>query len=122
MFDLKPYFDAAQKAEEAVNHLMDEMNGHYTSGTDEGKQAALDLRPALDEAKAKAKEANDLYTSMRDAAAQSNSVAREFVPVPESKASTEGAKEITLSDFNDLDDTAKVKFMRSGGTIKPESD
>ncbi|MHB1482094.1 MAG: hypothetical protein ACYCXH_07235 [Bellilinea sp.] len=122
MIDLKPYFDAAQAADIEVQRIMNEMNEHFNAGTEEGKQAALDMRPALDEAKAKAADANSLYLSMRDAAAQSNSAARTFVPVSETKASNEGAKEIILSDFNALDDTAKLKFMRGGGTIKPESD
>ncbi len=63
MRNLKPYFDAVQTAEARVRDLAAQIDDLFTSGkTDE----AVALRPQLDEAKAKAKDANDLYLSMRN--------------------------------------------------------
>jgi len=93
------------------------MNTHFSDSTDEGKQAALDLRPALDEAKGKAADANQLYLSMRDAAATSNSAAREFVPVTDNTSAGNPAKEMKRGEFDALDAAARVKFMRGGGTV-----
>jgi HK97 family phage major capsid protein len=62
--DLKPYFDAVNTAEAEVTRLRNEIDSLFRAGD---QKKALDLRPALDEAKTKAKEANDLYLSMRDA-------------------------------------------------------
>lgn len=117
MIDLKPYFDAAQAADAEVLRIMDEMNAHFSEGTDEGKQAALDLRPALDEAKGKAADANQLYISMRDAAATSNSAAREFVPVTDNTSTGNPAKEMERKDFEALDAADRLKFIRAGGSV-----
>jgi len=117
MIDLKPYFDAAQAADNEVQRILSEMNEHFNAGTEEGKQAALDMRPALDGAKAKAADANSLYISMRDAAAQSNSAARTFVPVSENLTAGDPVKEMTRQNFDALDVPARLKFMRSGGIV-----
>ncbi len=122
MIDLKPYFDAAQVADAEVMRIMDDMNTHFSDGTDEGKQAALDLRPALDVAKGKAADANQLYISMRDAAATSNSAAREFVPVSDSTSKAgDPTKEMKRQEFEALDAAARVKFIKAGGVVT-ESD
>lgn len=118
VIDLKPYFDAAQVADAEVMRIMDDMNTHFSDGTDEGKQAALDLRPALDEAKVKAADANKLYLSMRDAAATSNSAAREFVPATDHLNETgDPATEMMRQEFDALNAAAKVKFIRAGGAV-----
>jgi len=117
MIDLKPYFDSARVADEEVQRIMNAMNTAYQLGTDEGKQEALDLRPALDAAKIKADEANILYISMRDAAATSNSAAREFVPVTDNLPTGDPAKEMTRQDFDALDAVDRVKYMRAGGSV-----
>lgn len=122
MLDLKPYYDSAQAADDEVKRIMHDMNEHFALGTEEGKQAAMDLRPALDTAKEKAAAANQLYISMRDAAATSNSVAKEFVPAGTTSNTADAVKGMTLEAFDALDDTAKMKFMRGGGSILPESD
>ncbi|HWR66076.1 MAG TPA: hypothetical protein VN364_08150 [Bellilinea sp.] len=122
MIDLKPAIDAVRVADEKVNRLLDEMNTHLTAGTDEGTQAALDLRPALDEAKAKAADAKSLYETMRDAAALSGNSARAFVPATGTNLSTgDPAKEMTRQDFDALNATEQLKFMRAGGNVT-ESD
>jgi len=118
VIDLKPYFDAARAADDEVQRIMNDMNQHYTAGTEEGKQAALDLRPALAEAKEKAADANKLYLSMRDAAATSNSAAREFVPATDHlKETGDPAKEMTRQEFDALNAAAKVKFIKAGGAV-----
>lgn len=75
--DLKPYFDAANKADEEVKRIAGEIDSAFNSGD---KKKAMELRPALDEAKNKAKEANELYISMRDAGAGGDA-GRKFTPV-----------------------------------------
>ena len=123
MIDLKPAIDAVRVADENVNRLLDEMNTHLTAGTDEGTQAALDLRPALDEAKAKAADAKQLYETMRDAASQSGNSARAFVPATGTNLTAgDPAKEMARSEFDALDATDQVKFMRAGGKLSAESD
>lgn len=123
MIDLKPYYDAARAADEEVQTILNEMNVHFSAGTEEGRQAALDLRPALDEAKEKAAQANQLYLSMRDAAAQQgNSAAREFVPVTQDlHAGDTSAKEMARDTFDALDAFERLKFIRGGGrVVEPE--
>ncbi len=75
--DLKPYFDAANKADEEVKRIAGEIDAAFRAGD---QKKAMDLRPALDEAKVKAKEANELYLSMRDAG-ENDGAARKFTPV-----------------------------------------
>ena len=74
--ELKPYFDAVNTAEAEVTRLRNEIDSLFRAGD---KKKALDLRPALEEAKTKAKEANDLYLSMRDAGNPADP-GRHFVP------------------------------------------
>lgn len=62
--NLKPYFDAAQSADANVQAIAAKIDSHFQAGeTDQ----AMALKASLDEAKIKAKAANDLYLSMRDA-------------------------------------------------------
>lgn len=76
--DLKKYFDAANQAEQEVNRIAGEIDAAFSAGD---KKKAMDLRPALDEAKNKAKEANELYLSMKNAASDGNPAAARFTPV-----------------------------------------
>lgn len=116
--DLKPYFDAAQKADEDVQRIMNEMNAAFEEGTDEGKQKALDLRLSLDEAKTKASNANALYVSMRDAAATSSAAAKQFVPVSDqAEQSPAAGKSLTRDAFAALDAAERMKFVLDGGTV-----
>ena len=66
MSNLKVYFDAAQKADAQVKDIAAQIDTLIE--TDQEK--ALELRPKLDEATNKAKAANELYISMKNA--QSN--------------------------------------------------
>lgn len=62
--NLKPYFDAAQSADERVQTLAAKIDAHFNAGE---QAQALALKADLDAAKNAAKNANDLYLSMRDA-------------------------------------------------------
>jgi hypothetical protein len=117
--DLKPFYDAARAASDKMQGILDQMNTAFNAGTEEGKQAALDLRPGLDQAKSEAEVANQLYVSMRDAAGTSDSAARLFVPVAVASGQADGAnaKEMSRAAFMDLDADARMKFMRGGGQI-----
>lgn len=116
--DLKPYFDSAQAADEEVQRIMNEMQAAFEQGTEDGKQAALDLRPSLDEAKTKASDANALYISMRDAAATSSSAAKQFVPVNDTaELSPAAGKMLSREAFIALDAAGRMKFIKDGGTV-----
>jgi hypothetical protein len=122
--DLKPFYDAARAASDEVQRVMTEMSAAFAEGTPEGQQKALDARPTLEAAKAKAKEANEFYLSMRDGAAITDSAAKLFVPAagvtPAQKA--EGAKEMTRAAFESLDPAARMAFMKSGGKLVEPSE
>jgi hypothetical protein len=119
--DLKPYYDAAQAADLEVQQILNDMDGAFKSEKEDGKQKALDLRPALDEAKVKAANANQLYLSMRDASGVSNEIAKQFAPIPPKTSKTE-AREKTLlrTEFEDLTPLDKMRFMQSGGVTVDE--
>jgi hypothetical protein len=116
MGSLKPVYDAAKAADEKVSAIMAEMIAAFECGTDEGKQKALDLRPALDAAKEEARQANDLYVSMRDAQAGSDEHARRFVPVGD-VAQKAGAKEITRAEYEAMDYAERHTYLKNGGAI-----
>lgn len=67
--NLKPYYDAAQSADNRVQSVAAQIDAHFQAGEND---QAVALRANLDEARTKAKEANDLYLSMRDASQASN--------------------------------------------------
>lgn len=75
--DIKVFYDAANKADEEVKRIRGEIKAAFDAND---KKKAMDLRPALDEAKKNADEANSLYISMRDAG-ESGDSGRKFTPV-----------------------------------------
>lgn len=116
--DLKPYFDAAQKADEDVQRIMADMHASFNDGTEEGNAKAMELRPQLDAAKEKAVAANQLYISMRNAANVTNDAAKNFVPVPDNLPDEpKGAREMKRPEFEALDANARMDFMKSGGKL-----
>jgi len=120
MTNLKPYYDAALKADEDVKRILAEMDTHFNDGTPEGKQKALDLRPALDEAQKQAKEANQLYASMRDASLINDSMASLFTlpPDPANNDSADGSpKVINRAGLMALDPAARMSFIKAGGKV-----
>jgi hypothetical protein len=121
MVNLKPVYDAAVAADAKVNEIMAEMVGAFEDGTEEGKQKAMDMRAALDGARAEAKAANELYVEMRDAQSQSDEHARKFVPVNEDAAKSVGvAKQITRAEYEAMPAMTKGKFLSDGGIISDE--
>ena len=116
--DLKAVYDAAKAADEKVNAVLMEMTAAFEEGTEEGKQKALALRPALEAAKADSKQANDLYVEMRDARADSDEHARKFVPVNKDAAkASEPAKTMTNAEWLALSFVDRRKFFADGGQI-----
>lgn len=118
--DLKPYFDAARVADDEVQRIMAEMHAAFSTGTEEGKAKALELRPSLDAAKKSALEANNLYISMRNASAESGNVAKNFVPVSPNPEDSPAAKVMTRVAFEALDMFARMKYIKSGGQVVDE--
>lgn len=119
MFDLKPYFDSAQKANDEVQRIMGDMNAAFSKGTEEGKAEALALKPQLDAAQKAAKAANELYLSMRDAASTSEAASK-FVPVPAAEnpsTPATAANTMNRADFVKMSTDERAKFMRDGGTL-----
>ena len=115
--NLKPYYDAAQVADDEVQKIMDKMDAAFGDGTPEGQSKALELRPALDEAKTKAVEANKLYMSMRDASSVSLSMAKHFVPADPDVDTGAGPKEMARAEFQALEPAERMKFIQAGGKI-----
>jgi hypothetical protein len=122
VIDLKPYYDAARAADDEVQRIMNLMHEHFNSGTEEGKQAALDLRSDLDAAKAKAADANQLYLSMREAAAQSSNAAREFVPVNDTTKPAGKSGVMNRKEFLALDASARMAYIKRGGILIDEDE
>jgi len=121
MLDLKPYYDAANAANAEVQRIAGEIDAHFQAGTDEGKQQALALRPALDEAQAKAGEALKLYESLKTSA-QPGDLAKGFVPVsttptdPETPEAPKGV--LKLNEFQALAPAERMKFIKAGGVVE----
>ena len=123
MPNLKPYYDAALKADEEVKRILAEMDTHFNDGTPEGKQKALELRPALDEAQKQAKEANELYTSMRDASLVNDNMASLFTLPPDpanNDQKDDSPKVINRAAFDVMNIRDRQKFVNSGGQIVDE--
>jgi hypothetical protein len=120
MLDLKPYFDAVNKAEEEVQTLAHQIDELYHQETDESKVEALALRPALDDAQSKHAEAVSLYEAMQKAN-RPNDVARNFVPVsdtPIDQAEGNQPTVIKREEYDRLQLVDREKFIRSGGTVE----
>jgi hypothetical protein len=120
MPNLKPYYDAAIKADAEVKRILSEMDTLFNDGTDEGKKKALELRPALDEAKAKAKEANEMYASVRDASAESDNASSLFSAPADPAAQSDQAdtpKVMNRAAFNALSPKARLAFSQAGGKL-----
>lgn len=120
---LKPYYDAALGADTEVKRILNEMDTLFNDGTEEGKKKALELRPALDEAKSKAEQANQLYASMRDASLVNDNAAALFTPPADPAAQNdkgENPKVINRAGFTALDPAARMAFIKAGGTIVEE--
>jgi len=127
MPNLKPYYDAALAADAEVKRILNDMDVAFNDGTPEGKEKALSLRPALDEAKAKAEGANKLYVSMRDASL-TNDQAGSLFTTPPDPAKDDDHKEdkkpkvMKLADYRALSPKARLAFAKSDGRINNEGE
>ena len=119
MTNLKAVLDAARAADDEVKRILAEMDAAFSLNTEDGRARALELRPALDEAKSKADQANQLYVSMRDASLTENAAAS-FVPPADPGAENPGknASVMTRAEFSSLTPNAKMEFMKSGGRLE----
>jgi len=121
MQNLKPYYDAALAADTEVKRIAQEIDTHFSDGTEDGKKKALELRPALDEAKSKAEQANQLYISMRDASLVDDNAAALFTPPADPAAQSdkgEDPKVISRTAFDALNPAARSKFINAGGKVQ----
>ena len=117
MPNLKPYLDAAVSADADVQRVMAEIDIAFNLGTPEGQTQALELRPTLDAAKAKAKSANELYVSMRDASLVSGNAASNFTAPADPAAQPQDKKVMTRAAFGALEPNARMEFLKAGGKI-----
>lgn len=108
--NLKSYYDAAIKAEAELQGVLQKADDLFQAGD---QDAALAMRPELDEAKKKADDANSMYAMMRDSEA-STGAAKNFAP-----ANTEGnqPKEMTRAEFGRLNARAAKDYVLAGGKI-----
>jgi hypothetical protein len=121
MPNLKPYYDAAFAADAEVKKILNEMDTHFNAGTEEGKKKALELRPALDEAKVKSEQANTLYISMRDASLTNDNVGALFSSPADPAASSDQhgpeSKVMNRAAFRQLSPNARASFSKAGGKL-----
>lgn len=116
--DLKPLYDAVMESEATVAGIEREMLAAFEEGTEEGRAKALAMRPALDEAKNQAREANQAYVAMRDSDAAESGNARKFVPVPGAeKQAGQDKKRMTRADFDAMSAADRMSFMLSDGKL-----
>ena len=121
MQNLKPYYDAALAADTEVKRIAQEIDTHFSDGTEDGKKKALELRPALDEAKSKAEQANTLYVSMRDASLVNDNAAALFTAPVDPAAQNDQAEQPKVMkriEFNALSASARMAFIKSGGKVE----
>ena len=116
---LTEMYEAAKAADEKVQVIMKDMVSAFGDGTEEGKLKALEMRPALDEAKLEAEKANLLYISARDADFEDpDAAARKFVPV--SGGDKTPAKSMTREEFDKLNAAERMSFMLADGKLVEE--
>lgn len=120
MLDLKPYFDAVNKADADVQKIANEIDLKFNEGTDESKLQALALRPALDDAQNKHSEAVALYESMQKTN-RPNDIAKNFIPVSSTPAEDAVDTQPTVikrDAYERMSLNDRAKFIRSGGTVE----
>ena len=121
MPNLKSFYDAALAADAEVKRILANMEAYFNDGTEDGKTKALELRPALDEAKIKAEQANTLYISVRDASLVNDSAAALFTspadPAAQHDQGGDSDKVMNRAAFRSLSPAAQMEFSKAGGTL-----
>lgn len=123
MLNLKAYLDAARDADNEVKRVANEIDTLFIDGTEESRKKALELRPALDEARNNAKEANDLYISMRDASLVTDNAASLFTAPADPAATPEESnapKVMNRAAYDKLSPVERAEFIVSGGKVVDE--
>lgn len=120
MLNLKPYLEAAIAADAEKERIKHEINALFSDGTEEGKRKALELRPALDEARTKAEQANELYVSMRDASLVADNSAALFTPADPAAIDQKNSNSevMKISDFRALPPSERLAFAKRGGKLE----
>jgi len=115
--NLKKYLDAVNAAEAKVQQIAARINEHFEKGENDD---ALKLREQLDKAKLDAKNANELYLSMRDALTTDGDVASRFVSAgggdtePKETQDLRASPEYTRVFFEALSNGVTPKSIKSG--------
>jgi HK97 family phage major capsid protein len=114
--NLKRFYDAANKAEARVQQIAAQINDLFEEGQNE---EAMALRPQLDEAKAAAKEASQLYLSMMAATTSEIDPAQRFVPAggdpePQAVKDLRATPEYMKAFFNAFKAGVSPKSIASG--------
>jgi len=100
--NLKKYLDTANVAEARVSEIAAQIDTHFEAGEND---KALEMRPLLDEAKAKALSAHNLYLSMLNATSGGPDPAQRFAP-------TGGNVQVTL-DEGDQEFPSPSEFFKA---------
>jgi len=111
--NLKPYYDAAVTAETGVQTILNEMDALLQAGK---KAEALELREKLEQAKVTAKEANEIYTMLRDGT-EATGKARKFVPAGGAAAKTSTEKSTSRAVFEQMEPADRMAFIKAGGVV-----
>lgn len=120
MLDLKGPIDMLMAADAALKTKAAEIAALLSQGTEEATQQALALQESLDALQADYNAKKGLYDKLVQANSPSD-VAKLFVPVsttsPDNadEAKTKGV--MTRKELAALDPSARMKFMRGGGTL-----
>lgn len=121
MLDLKGPIDMLMAADAALKTKAAEIAALLSQGTEEATQQALALQGSLDALQADYAAKKDLYEKLVKASSPDNDVAKLFVPA--STTSPDNANEakpkgvMTRKELAALDPSARMKFMRGGGTL-----
>lgn len=114
--NLKRFYDAANKAEARVQQIAAQISDHFEA--DEVEEATA-LRPKLDEAKAEAREASQLYISMLAATSSEMDPAQRFVPAggdaePQEVKNLRASAEYARAFFNAFASGVSPKTIKNG--------
>ena len=120
MLNLKPYLEAAQAADTEKTRIANEIDALFNDGTAEGKKKALELRPALDEAKSQAEQANQMYVTMRDASLVNDNAAALFTPADPAATDQKetDSKVMKVSEYRALSPRERLAFAQAGGKLE----
>jgi hypothetical protein len=118
MKDFKAAYDAVQAAIAKVNTICDQMEAAFGGLSEEEIQRALDMRPELEAAQAKAEELGAAYDLMIKAQTDQKSNASRFVPAGLGDQQAEDKKTVTRAEYESMTPQEKHDFFKNGGAIE----